>query len=118
MKNTIYYILLLIAIALITGYLISSGNSMDMKAMSIVGTLLVGYTVGLSLVGEGAIIDERQEYHRYISTRIAYITGVSILCIGIIYQLFTHNLDYWLLAGLIVINLSKIISLIWLEQKK
>jgi putative flippase GtrA len=72
----------------------------------------------MSLVGEGKMADERESLHRYYSNRAALVGGTVLLSIGVLYQLFTHHLDYWLLAGLIVINLVKIVSLIYLDYKK
>lgn len=119
MKNIIYYLILLVFIALLAGYLIM-GNpaSMAMQQMIWISAGLILYVIAMSLVGEGKTIDERASFHRYIANRAALIAGTVVLSVGILFQLFTHHLDYWLLAGLIIINLTKIISLIFLEQKK
>ena len=87
-------------------------------ALSLSG-LLALYTVAMSLVGEGNLNDEREQQHRYIANRAGLIAGTTVLALGIIFQLFiTHHIDYWLLTGLITINLTKIVSLIWLNYKK
>lgn len=120
MKTIIYYLSLLILIAITTGFSLSQhGGNMGMTEMLGVSAALVIYTVAISLVGEGPTADEREQHHRYISNRAAMIAGTVIFSIGIIYQLFvTHHLDYWLLVGLVVMNLVKIISLIYLGYKK
>ncbi|OGE90321.1 MAG: hypothetical protein A3E29_04505 [Candidatus Doudnabacteria bacterium RIFCSPHIGHO2_12_FULL_48_16] len=84
-----------------------------MEQIISVSLLLGVYVVAISLVGEGKIIDERDMQHRYTSNRLALIAGTVILSIGVLVQLFNHALDYWLLAGLIAINLVKIVSLIY-----
>lgn len=123
MKIILYYLFLLIGIALITGFVISqsAGGTMHMsmtQAASLAG-LLALYTIAMSLVGEGKLEDEREQQHRYIANRAGLIAGTAILALGVIWQLFiTHSIDYWLLTGLIVINLTKIVSLIWLNYKK
>lgn len=123
MKIILYYLFLLVAIALIAGFILSQSTagtmSMSMtQALSLSG-LLALYTVAMSLVGEGKLEDERDQQHRYIANRAGLIAGTTILALGVIFQLFvTHTIDYWLLTGLIVINLTKIISLIWLNYKK
>jgi putative flippase GtrA len=83
-----------------------------------VSALLVLYVVGMSLAGEGKTEDEREQMHRWYANRAALIAGTIILSVAILYQLFTHNLDYWLLVALIGINLTKIVSLIFLNYKK
>ena len=119
MKIITYYLLLLIFIALLAGYLIQGqANTMNMNQMLSVSLLLSLYAVLMSLAGEGKTIDERETQHRYISNRAGLIAGTVILSIGTLYQLFHHNLDYWLLAALITINLVKIMSLIYTHYKK
>lgn len=119
MKIIIYYILLLVFITLFSGFLVQGkSDSMSTPQMVSVSLLLGLYTVGMSLVGEGKSRDEREISHRYIATRGGFIAGTIVLSIGILYQLFTHNLDPWLLAGLIAINLVKTIILIYLNYRK
>jgi hypothetical protein len=119
MKNILYYISLLILIALLTGFLLSGQSTgMSMSQMVSVSAFLVLYTIALSLVGEGHTLDERQILHRNLSNRAGLVAGTIILSIGVLYQLYTHHIDFWLLAGLIAINLTKIVGLIYLEMKK
>lgn len=120
MKVIIYYLLLLVFIALLGGFLIfGQANTMSMPQMLGVSAFLVLYTVAMSLVGETSVSDERDILHRNLSNRAGLIAGLVVLCIGLLYQMFiSHRIDYWLLAGLIIINLTKIVSLIYLENKK
>ncbi len=118
MKIIVYYLALLILIALITGFLLQAdSDSMSMEQMISVSVLLGVYVVAMSLVGEGKVVDERESQHRYTSNRLALLAGTVVLSVGVLVQLFTHTLDYWLLAGLITINLVKIISLIYSNYK-
>lgn len=120
MKTLLYYLFLLIAIALIAGFAISeNGNSMSMPQTLGISAALILYTTALSLVGEGKAADEREQQHRYIANRAALIGGTVIASVGLIFQMFIfHEIDYWLLVSLIVINLTKIVSLIWLNYKR
>lgn len=120
MKITIYYILLLVAIAMIAGYAISGdANAMSMPQMLSIGAFLAIYTVALSLVGLGKAEDEREHNHRYLSSRIALVASSAVISLGIIIQLFAnHHLDLWLLGSLIILNITKIISLIYLNYSK
>jgi len=120
MKKIIYYLLLLIFIALISGFLLfGQGSNMSMPQMLGVSAFLVLYTVAMSLVGETGVIDERDILHRNLANRSALVAGLIIFCVGILWQIFiTHKIDYWLLTGLVVINLTKIISLIFLDNQK
>lgn len=119
MKIIVYYLVLLVLIALIAGFLIQGdSDSMSMEQMISVSVFLGIYVVAMSLVGEGKTIDERDLQHRYTSNRLALIAGTTVLSIGVLVQLFNHTLDYWLLAGLIAINLIKIISLIYSNYRQ
>lgn len=120
MKLILYYLSLLVFIAVVTGFAISqNGGTMAMSQMLGVSAALVLYTVAMSLVGEGPATDERDTHHRYVSNRAAMIAGTVVFSVGIVYQLFiSHSLDYWLLVGLITMNLTKIVSLIYLGYKK
>jgi hypothetical protein len=114
MKITIYSLILLVFIALLTGFLIQPHpNGMSMPQMVSVSVLLGLYVVAMSFVGEGKPVDERESFHRYFANRNSLIAGTSVLSLGVLYQLFSHQLDYWLLAALISINLIKTISLIY-----
>lgn len=120
MKIIIYYLLLLILVALTGGYLLSQPtDAMSMPAMLSVSAALILYTIGISLVGETNNTDERDILHRNLANRSALVAGTVIFSIGLIYQIFiSHKLDWWLLAGLLAVNLTKIISLIYLNYRK
>ncbi len=118
MKVIVYYLLLLVFIALLAGFLMQPHpNGMSMQTMLSVSVLLGLYVVAMSFVGEGKTIDEREVTHRYTANRLSLIAGSALLSVGVLYQVFTHHIDYWLLAGLIVINLVKIVSLIYSNYK-
>lgn len=119
MKIIYYYLVLLVLIALISGFLLQGdSDSMSMEQMVSVSVFLGIYVVAMSLVGEGKLADERGLHHRYTSNRLALIAGSVVLSIGVLVQLFDHSLDYWLLAGLIAINLVKIVSLIYSNYRQ
>ena len=119
MKVITYYLLLLIFIALLSCWLLQSpASTMSMGQMLSVSLFLGLYVVAMSLVGEGKIVDEREVAHRYFSNRAALIAGTIVLSLGILYQLFAHQLDYWLLAALVAINLVKIVTLIYSNYQK
>lgn len=119
MKTIIYYLLLLVFVVLIAGYtMFARIDSMGMSQMLGVSAGLILYTIAMSFVGEGKNQDERAVLHKNLANRAGLVAGSVIFSLGILYQLFAkHQVDYWLLAGLIVINLTKLISLIFLEQK-
>lgn len=119
MKILLYYIALLVFIALLSGFILAkNGGAMSMPEMFGISAALGLYVIAISLVGEGKSLDERETTHRYTSARVALIVTTVFMSLAVAYQLFTHQLDYLLLAGLVVMNLSKIISLIYLNYKR
>ncbi len=61
--------------------------------------------------------DEREQLHRHISARIAYLAGTAILVTGVIMQSLKHALDPWLVIALAVMVLGKVAGLIYSRSK-
>jgi len=109
-----------VLIALISGYLLFKPmDNMSMPAIISICTFLVLYSVLISLAGEIKSEDEREVLHRNLSNRMATVAATLFISGGLIYQIFiTHLIDWWLLATIIVINITKITSLIYFHYKK
>lgn len=120
LKILIYYILLLGLIALIAAYLqFKPMNEMSMPALISICTFLAIYSILISLAGETRSEDEREILHRNLSNRVSTVAATVFISGGLIYQLFiSHSINWWLLATIIVINLTKITSLIYFHYKK
>lgn len=120
LKIFIYYGLLLVLIGLIAAYLFFKPmDEMSMPAMISISMVLVLYSVLISLAGEIKSDDEREVLHRNLSNRVAMIAATLFISGGLIYQIFvTHHTDWWLLATIIIMNLTKITSLIYFHYKK
>ena len=61
--------------------------------------------------------DERQELHKYISTRFAYFAGITILFTGVCIETLRENLDMWLVVALCVMLFSKFLGLVYAYKK-
>lgn len=61
--------------------------------------------------------DEREEFHKHIASRFAYLSGASILIIAIVFQSFNHTLDPWIVFALIVMILAKIAGSLYANNK-
>lgn len=61
--------------------------------------------------------DERENFHKLMAGRLAFITGAVILITGIIYQTFKHNIDPWLIYTLSGMILTKLILFIYQRYK-
>ena len=62
--------------------------------------------------------DERETLHTMVAGRIAYITGIGIVTLGIIFQSMQHALDPWLIIILVAMVIAKIIGFIHAQVNK
>lgn len=119
MKTLLYYLFLLVAVAVIAGFILSGNGSLPTPQLIGISGGLILYVVAMALVGESATTDAAEQTNRAIANRVGFITGIVTVSIALLFQLFiSHHVDYWLLVTLIAVNLSKIISLIYLNYKK
>ncbi|MBU2103958.1 hypothetical protein KKD81_02765 [Patescibacteria group bacterium] len=89
----------------------------DMFHMLILGLLVVAFGIFATLVVREQGGDERELVHRMIAGRAAFLTGALILLIGIIWQAFTHTLDYWLVYALLGMVLAKTLVRIYGDRR-
>lgn len=61
--------------------------------------------------------DEREQLHKQIASRFAYLSGASILIMAIVIQSLSHTLDPWIVIGLIVMILAKIVGALYANKK-
>ncbi len=52
--------------------------------------------------------DEREVVHKMQAGRVAYLAGIAVLTIALIYQGFHHAIDPWVTAALGVMVVSKL----------
>ncbi len=60
--------------------------------------------------------DEREIAHRAYAARAAYLSGICILTLALIYQGITHTLDFWIPLTLGTMLAAKLISRYWVER--
>ena len=83
------------------------------------GGVLVLFGVYMSFVLSENPKDEREQLHRYIANRSAYVWGSVALVVGIIYQGISEGqIDGWLLIVLGVMVVSKVASLYYSDKYK
>lgn len=79
-------------------------------------------TVGLATIALAAFVvfvlreharDERDDTHRAIAGRAAFLAGSAVLIVGIIVQNASHTVDSWLVGALIAMVLAKVGARIW-----
>jgi len=79
-----------------------------MLQMSLTIMLILLFSFFAHFVWKESVQDEREELHRFIADRTAYLTGSAILIVAFIVQSVHHMIDPWIAVTLAVCILGKI----------
>ncbi len=88
----------------------------DMMVMSMLASTLGLFAVFASFVLRENKFDEREEGHRALAGRNAYLVGAGLLTLGIVVQGYTHAVDPWLVVILIAMIVVKIVTRVWSDK--
>ncbi len=88
----------------------------DMMVMSMLACALVLFAIFASFILREKSIDERDDQHRTLAGRNAFLAGSATLILGIIVQGYSHAVDEWLVIALIVMVVAKIGTRIWSDK--
>ncbi|MEK7556873.1 MAG: hypothetical protein AAB538_02765 [Patescibacteria group bacterium] len=78
-------------------------------AMLLLCGIVVLVLIWLSFIWKEKPQDERENLHRLLAGRVAFLVGAGILLLGIAVQGLQHNLDPWLpvaLGGMVIAKLA------------
>ena len=87
-----------------------------MTSFTIVALLAVAFVAFQVLIWKEAPRDEREEDHEKKAGKVAYMLGTIVLLVGLVVQIFQHDVDLWLVAALLVMILGKMISCLYIER--
>jgi hypothetical protein len=88
----------------------------DMMVMAMLLIALVLFGIFASFILREKTVDERDDIHRALAGRNAFLSGSFILMIGIVVQGYSHSVDHWLVVTLIMMILVKIATRIWSDN--
>ena len=81
----------------------------DMLVYMMIAGVVVLFALFAGFVWKEKVRDEREQLHKMIAGRLAYLAGVGVLVLGIAVQGFTMaHVDPWLLFALLAMILGKI----------
>lgn len=103
-------VLLAVLISLVLPLGLASGHAMVMAKQ---GVLLAGFVAFALWVWREAGGDERDNLHRMLTSRLAYVIGSGITVAGILYQSLHGLVDAWLVWALVGMVLTKVIGSVW-----
>lgn len=118
MKNNIIETIITICLIAIAILLLNPFNFWmpDMMVMFMLAGALVLFGIFASFILREKTLDERDDVHRALAGRNAFLSGSTVLMIGIVIQGYTHTVDSWLIITLIVMILVKIFTRLWSDR--
>ena len=88
----------------------------DMMVMGMLAGALVLFGIFASFILRENKLDERDEIHRTLAGRNAFLTGALVLILGIVVQGYHHAVDPWLVIALIAMIVVKIATRLWSDK--
>lgn len=120
MKNNILpeiiipIVLIVLLILLLDPFMVLMPSTLQMLILVLILIIFSSFSL---FIWKEKSHDEREELHKNIASRFAYISGSLVLVLGITFQSLNHSLDPWLLIALIIMILAKIIGSIYAKNK-
>ena len=118
MKNNILEKVVALALVIIAVLLLNPFNFWmpDMMVMGMLAGALVLFGLYASFILRENKLDERDEQHRTLAGRNAFLAGSGVLIMGIVVEGYRHAVDPWLVTALIVMVVVKIVTRIWSDR--
>lgn len=107
-------VLIVLLVLLVNPFDIFMPTMMEMLMVAVAGVLFLLFA-GFFWKEQAA--DEREELHRFLAARFAYLVGAAILMIAILVQSFAHSLDTWVVMALTAMLLAKVLGRVYAERK-
>ena len=105
----------IIIVVVLIGLLLLLGDVFHHFMPSMMLVVVLAATVGvfglfISFVLRETPGDEREQIHRLVAGRVAFLIGTAVVLVGIVVESFSGTPDKWLLIALGVMVTSKIIA--------
>ena len=118
MKNNIKEIIVTVFLIVITILLLNPLHFWmpDMVLILMLALAFILFSIFATFILREKKFDERDDLHRTLAGRNAFLTGATILMIGILVQGYSHSIDPWLVIALIFMIIVKISTRIWSDK--
>ena len=90
---------------------------LSMLESFILGGIFIIFAFFASFFLREDVQDERDETHRSLAGRVAFLVGSIVLLIGIAFEIHNGKLDMWLIATLVSMIIAKIAARIYSESR-
>ena len=103
---------------LLIGLLVFFINPLDLLMPLTLHPFMVPFLVVLFIIFAGFLWkenpgDEREQSHKFMASRFAYFAVVTTLILGVVFQSFKGEVDPFLIVGICMALLAKILGLIY-----
>jgi hypothetical protein len=88
----------------------------DMMVICMLAITLALFGIFASFILREKSVDERDDQHRTLAGRNAFLAGSGVLTLGIVIQGYTHTVDPWLVITLIIMIVVKIGTRAWSDK--
>lgn len=118
MKNNIKETIVAVGLVTIAMLLFNPFNFWmpDMMVMAMLAIALVLFGIFASFILREKTLDERDDVHKTLAGRNAFLAGSFVLMLGIVIQGYTHSVDPWLVIALVIMILVKIATRVWSDK--
>jgi len=118
MKNNIKEIILTICIIVIAVLLLNPFEFWmpNLLVMCMLATILGLFGLFAGLILREGSKDERDDIHKGLAGRNAFLVGSVILVLGIVVQGYDHKVDPWIVLALISMIVAKVVTRIWTDK--
>lgn len=89
----------------------------DIVYMGIVAAMLILFVLFALFFWKEKPRDEREAAHASFAGRVAFLLGGGVIIFGVITQSFSHAIDPWLLAALLIMVAGKAAALTWSRSR-
>lgn len=116
MKNNIHQEIIVSSVLILLLILLADPfgwSQYFMMSFITICSVIVAFIFFAGLVWRERAKDEREDFHRMMAGRFAYLAGAAVLITGTIYQKMNSQLDKWLIVALSVMVFGKLIGLVY-----
>lgn len=90
----------------------------DMLVLGMLAFALALFGAFATFVLREKSVDERDEQHRSVAGRNAFLVGSGVLVLGIVVQGYSHQVDPWLVIALTLMAVTKTASRRWSDRHR
>lgn len=113
-ESVVAFTLIILLIALVNPFHIFMPTMLEMILVAVIALFFLLFA---GFIWREQVSDEREELHRFLGARFAYLGGASILIVALLVQSFTHTLDSWIVFALVGMLVAKVAGRIYAQSR-